>query len=154
MSKKIYFWMLPLVLMLLSWSSDDPNNTSSVDETATTNQLISLVNDYRQNIGKPLLIRNATADNLAAEHANYMVSKKAVTSDNFEVRWEVLEEKENAEDISENVGVDISAEKAMNAYLSRVWLKANVEGDFTHTGISVKKDAQGRYFYVQIFYKK
>ena len=146
--------MLPLVLMLLSWSSNDLNNTSSVDEAATTNQLISLVNDHRQNIGKPLLIRNATADKLAAEHANYMVSKKVVTGDNFENRWEVLEAKENAEDISENVGVDVSAEKAMNAYLSRAWLKSNVEGDFTHTGIAVKKDAEGRYFYVQIFYTK
>ena len=154
MSKKIYFWMLPLVLMLLSWSSNDLNNANSVDEIAATNQLISLVNDYRQSIGKPLLIRNATADKLAAEHANYMISKKDVSSDNFEMRWEALELKENAQDISENVGVDVSAEKAMNAYLSRVWLKANVEGDFTHTGIAVKKDAQNRYFYTQIFYSK
>ena len=146
--------MLPLVLMLLSWSSNDLNNVNSVDETVTTNQLISLVNDYRQSIGKPLLIRNATADKLAAEHANYMVSKKDVSTDNFVNRWEVLESKENAQDISENVGVDISAEKAMNAYLSRAWLKANVEGDFTHTGIAVKKDSEGRYFYTQIFYSK
>ncbi len=154
MSKKIHIWMLPLVLMLLSWSSNDLNNANSVDEIAATNQLISLVNDYRQSIGKPLLIRNSTADKLAAEHANYMVSQKDVSSDNFENRWEALELKENAQDISENVGVDISAEKAMNAYLSRVWLKANVEGDFTHTGIAVKKDAQNRYFYTQIFYSK
>ena len=154
MSKKIIFWMLPLVLLLLSWSSNDLNNANSVDEVATTNQLISLVNDYRQSIGKPLLIRNATADKLAAEHANYMISKKDVSTDNFETRWEALELKEKAQDISENVGVDISAEKAMNAYLSRVWLKANVEGDFTHTGIAVKKDAKGRYFYTQIFYSK
>lgn len=154
MSKKIFFWMLPLVIMLISWSSIDPNNVNSVDEITTTNQLISLVNDYRQSIGKPLLIRNATADKLAAEHANYMVSNKDVSTDNFETRWEALELKENAQDVSENVGVDISAEKAMNAYLSRVWLKANVEGDFTHTGIAVKKDAKGRYFYTQIFYTK
>jgi len=146
--------MLPSILMFLSWSSDDLNNVDSIDEITTTNQLISLVNNYRQNIGKPLLIRNATADKLAAEHANYMVSKQDVNTDNFEVRWEALELKENAQDVSENVGVDISAEKAMNAYLSRVWLKANVEGDFTHTGIAVKKDAKGRYFYTQIFYSK
>jgi len=154
MSKKIFIWMLPLVLMLISMSSEDSNNANSVDEIATTNQLISLVNDYRHSIGKPLLIRNATADKLAAEHANYMVSKKDVNSDNFETRWEALELKENAQEISENVGVDVSAEKAMNAYMSRVWLKANVEGDFTHTGIAVKKDTEGRYFYTQIFYSK
>ena len=154
MSRKIQFWMLPLVLMLLSWSNVDPNNVNSADEVKTTNQLILMVNNYRQSIGKSLLIRNATADKLAAEHASYMVSNKDVSTDNFETRWEALELKENAQEVSENVGVDISAEKAMNANLSRVWLKANVEGNFTHTGIAVKKDAEGRYFYTQIFYNK
>jgi len=154
MSRKIQFWMLPLVLLLFSWSSVDPNNANSLDEATTTNQLILMVNNYRESIGKPLLIRNATADKLAAEHASYMVSNKDVSTDNFETRWEALELKENAQEVSENVGVDISAEKAMNAYLSRVWLKSNVEGNYTHTGIAVKKDTDGRYFYTQIFYNK
>lgn len=153
MSKKTIIWMLPLVLLFISWSNNGEDTLNTTDELTVTNQLISLVNEHRINLGKPAFIRNATADNLAAQHANYMISNKNVNSDNFEVRWETLSEKENAQDISENVGVDLSAKEAMNAYMSRVWLKANVEGDFTHTGIAVKKDAEGRYYYTQIFFK-
>tara|TARA_R110002073_G_scaffold40547_5_gene115128 strand:+ start:250740 stop:251201 length:462 start_codon:yes stop_codon:yes gene_type:complete len=153
MSRKLLFLTLPLFFILLSWSDNDVDNKRTADEIRISKHLVKLVNDYRHTIGKPLLIRNATADALAAKHADYMISKKEVNNDNFEVRWETLEFKEHAEEISENVGVDISAEKAMNAYLGSVWLKANVEGDYTHTGIAVKKDSDGSYYYTQIFYK-
>ena len=153
MSRKTIFWILPLIFLLLSWSHNPIDSTKSVDEIKTANQLIQLVNDHRESLGKSKLIRNSLADQLAAEHVNYMISKKDVNNDNFEIRWEALEQQANAKDITENVGFDLSAEKAMNAYLSRVWLRANVEGDFTHTGIAVKKDEKGNYFYLQIFYR-
>jgi uncharacterized protein YkwD len=152
MSRKTIFWTLPLILLLLSWSHNPIDSTNSVDEIKTANQLIQLVNDHRESLGKSKLIRNSLADQLAAEHVKYMISKKDVNNDNFEIRWEALEQQANAKEITENVGLDISAEKAMNAYLSRVWLRANVEGEFTHTGIAVKKDEKGNYFYLQIFY--
>jgi len=153
MSRKTIFWTLPLIMLLLSWSHNPIDSTNSVDETKTANQLILLVNDHRESLGKSKLVRNSLADQLAAEHVNYMISKKDVNNDNFEIRWEALEQQANANEITENVGLDVSAEKAMNAYLSRVWLRANVEGDFTHTGIAVKKDENGNYFYLQIFYR-
>ena len=40
----------------------------------------------------------------------------------------------------------------MNAYLNNIWLKVNAEGDFTHTGIAVKKGENGKFYYTQIFY--
>jgi len=153
MSRKTLFSALPLIIILLSWSNVDIDNTNLPDEIATTNQLIQLVNDHRLSIGKPLLIRNSTADKLAEEHTNYMVSKADVNNDNFEIRWEALEQKENAEDISENIGFDNSAEETMDAYLNNIWLKVNVEGDYTHTGIAVIKDDKGNYYYTQIFYR-
>ena len=153
MSRKTIFWILPLILLLLSWSHNPIDSKKSVDEIKTANQLVQLVNDHRESLGKSKLVRNSLADQLAAEHVNYMISKKDVNNDNFEIRWEALEQQANAKEITENVGFDLSAEKAMNAYLSRVWLRANVEGDFTHTGIAVKKDENGNYFYLQIFYR-
>jgi len=150
MSRKLLFSTLPLIFILISWSS---NPVDTADEIATTNQLIKLVNDHRISIGKPMLIRNSTADKLAAEHTNYMISKNDVNSDNFVTRLETLEQKENAQEISENVGFDSSAEKTMDACLNNIWLKVNVEGDFTHTGIAVKKDAKGNYYHTQIFYR-
>jgi uncharacterized protein YkwD len=153
MSRKTIFWTLPLILLLLSWSHNPIDSTKSVDEIKTANQLIQLVNDHRESLGKSKLIRNSLADQLATEHVNYMISKKDVNNDNYEIRWEALEQQANANEITENVGFDVSAEKAMNAYLTRVWLRANVEGDFTHTGIAVKKDEKGNYFYLQIFYR-
>jgi len=82
-----------------------------------------------------------------------MISNKNVNNDNFEVRLETLEQEENAIEISENVGIDLSAEGTMDAYLNKVWLKVNAEGDFTHTGIAVKKGENGKFYYTQIFYK-
>ena len=153
MSKKIIFSVLPLFFLLFSWSNPHVNNANLADEIATTNQLIQLINDYRLSIGKPLLIRNSTADKLASEHTIYMTSKEDVSNDNFETRWEALEQKVNAEEISENIGFDLNAQKAMDACLNNIWLKVNVEGDYTHTGIAVKKDDKGRYYYTQIFYR-
>lgn len=153
MSRKTIFWTLPLILLLLSWSHNPIDSKNSVDEVKTANQLIQLVNNHRESLGKSKLVRNSLADQLAAEHVKYMISKKDVNNDNYEIRWEALEQQANAKEITENVGIDLSAEKAMNAYLSRVWLRANVEGDFTHTGIAVKKDEKGNYFYLQIFYR-
>ena len=152
MSKKALIWTLPLVLILLSWSTPYVDKTILAEEIAATNQLIELVNHHRLDIGKPQLIRNATADKLAAEHTSYMISNKDVNNDNFEVRLETLEQKENATEISENVGIDLTAEDTMNAYLNNIWLKVNAEGDFTHTGIAVKKGENGKFYYTQIFY--
>ncbi len=154
MSRKLLFWTLPFVLLFLSWSDADiDNNVNVADEATVANELISLVNDHRLSIGKPQLIRNATADQLAAEHAAYMIVKNDVSHDNYDQRWEILEQKENAEEVTENIGYDISAEKAVSECLKNIWLKANVEGDFTHTGIAVKKDKNGKYYYAQLFFK-
>lgn len=153
MSRKILFSTLPLFFLLFSWSNPHVNNKNHTDEIVTANLLIDLVNNHRLSIGQPLLIRNSTADKLAAEHTNYMISKKDVNSDNFEIRLETLEQKENAEEISENVGFDLNPQSAMDAYLNNIWLKVNVEGNFTHTGIAVKKDNSGRFYYTQIFYR-
>jgi len=153
MSRKLLFSTLPLFFILLSWSDVNIDPRNSTDEITTTNQLIQLVNDHRLSIGLPILIRNSTADKLAAEHTDYMISKEDVNNDNFEIRWETLEQQENAEEISENMGFDLSAEKTMEAYLTNIWLKVNVEGDFTHTGIAVKKDDKGIYYFTQIFYR-
>ena len=152
MSKKIFFWLLPSFFLLISWS--DTNIDFAADEIKTSNELTQLVNTHRQGLGMPLLIRNATANNLAQQHVKYMESKGTVTTDNFIDRLEVLEQKEQAEEMSENVGYGYSsAEKAMEACLKMSWQKVNVEGDFTHTGIAVKKDKKGNYYYTQIFYQ-
>lgn len=154
MSRKLLFWTLPFILVLVSWSDVGVgNNPNVVEETTIANKLISLVNNHRISIGKPVLIRNTTADQLAAEHARYMIAKNSVSHDNYDVRWETLEKKENAEEVTENVGYDMTVENALAGFLKNIWLKANVEGDFTHTGIAVKKDKNGKYYYAQLFFK-
>lgn len=154
MSRKIVLFLtLPLLLVLSSWSVDKPENSNLDAEIAMTNQLIELINNHRLHIGKPLLIRNVTADKLAEEHTERMITENSINSDGFITRLETLELKESAEEISENMGVEVSIEEAMSACLTNSWLKVNVEGDFTYTGIAVKRDHSGRYFFTQIFYR-
>ncbi|MDJ0646307.1 MAG: CAP domain-containing protein [Flavobacteriaceae bacterium] len=154
MSRKLLFWTLPFILLLFSWSDVNVgSNANAIDETTVAKELISLVNGHRLQIGKPVLIRNATADKLAAEHTSYMIAKNGISHDNYDKRWETLEQKENAQEVTENIGYDINAEKAIEECLKNIWLKANVEGDFTHTGIAVRKDKSGKYYYTQLFFK-
>ena len=154
MKKRLLIWVLPFILLLLSWSDVNLSaHKNAEDEATVANELISLVNNHRQRIGKPLLIRNITADQLAAQHVSYMIAKNDINHDNYDQRWDVLEQKENAEEVTENIGYDEGAEDAVEECLKNSWLKANVEGDFTHTGIAVKKDKNGKYYYTQIFFK-
>ncbi|MCB0472360.1 MAG: CAP domain-containing protein [Flavobacteriaceae bacterium] len=153
MSKKLLFLALPLLFFLSSWSGDKPVYTFTADEVSVSNQLIDMVNDYRLSIGLDALKRCKIADDLAAEHTYYMASQGQISNDHFENRLETLENKKDIEDISENMGYGNSAEETMEAYLNNVWLKVNVEGDYTCTGVAVKKDQNGKYYFTQIFYK-
>ncbi|TBX66972.1 CAP domain-containing protein, partial [Flavobacterium silvisoli] len=61
-----------------------------------------------------------------------------------------------AERVGENVAYNYStAESAFSAWMNSPTHKANIEGNFTHFGISVTTDpATGRKYYTNMFIKK
>lgn len=159
MSKKIIYWILPLLFLCWSCQEDNvmiPENdvVNSTSELTVSEEILKLVNQYRQSLGLSQLARNKTADDLAMNHTNYMISKNAISHDNFNDRWQLLQQKENATSAGENVASGYpTAEKVFTAWLNSAGHKENIEGYYTHIGIAAIKDAQGRFYYTQLFYR-
>ncbi len=160
MSKKIIFWILPLFLFIVSCSPDesepliDEQNSDPTVTSSITKEILLLVNQHRQSIGKSVLTRNSIADNIAKEHTDYMISKSEISHDNFNGRFQQLQQKVAAKGAGENVAAGYpTAKSVMDGWLNSSGHKANIEGNFTHIGIAAVKDAQGRYYYTQLFYR-
>lgn len=139
---------------------EDENEEETADENEGTDtlsiseEILILVNQHRQSIGKTALIRNSAADELATEHSNYMISKGAISHDNFGDRFQKLRQEVNANAAGENVAAGYpTAAAVMQGWINSPGHKANIEGDFTHIGIASVSDSQGRYYFTQLFYR-
>ena len=145
-----YSIVLLLFVSISSCSDDDVNDV--VIEASLTNQILLLVNNHRQSIGLENLTRNATADNLAINHSKYMIAKDKISHDNFKARADKLFNEENARAVGENVAArQKSAKKVMESWLNSSDHRDNIEGNFTHIGISAIKNDAGHYYYTQLF---
>ena len=151
MSRKIKFWILPLFLIIASCSQDeselliDEQNSDPTTTSSITKEILRLVNEHRDGIGKAVLSRNGTADNIAKEHTDYMISKSEISHDNFNARFQQLQQQVAAKGAGENVAAGYpTAKSVMDGWINSAGHKANIEGNFTHIGIAAVKDAQGR----------
>ena len=159
MSRKIKYLILPLILILWSCSEDDTSilindeGSIEVEDLTITGEILVLVNQHRQEIGLEALKRSTIADELAIEHTYYMIAQSNISHDYFNVRFQELQQKVNAHGAGENVASGYQdANSVMNGWLNSSGHKANIEGDYTHIGLAAIKDAQGRYYYTQLFY--
>lgn len=160
MSRKIKFLLLPLIVLFLFSCSAEDAIISAEEETVTFSenadmetQILALVNEHRVSIGKQALQSNNVATNLAKDHTKYMIGKNKISHDNFTKRYEKLRDQANANGASENVAAgDFNAKTVVEAWLNSPGHRKNIEGDFTHIGIAALKNAEGRYYYTQLFY--
>ena len=155
-----YIYILGIFFILFSCTEDDTsiliNNEGSieVEDLTITGEILVLVNKHRQEIGLESLKRSAIADELAIEHTNYMIAQSEISHDYFNIRFQELQQKVNAHGAGENVASGYQdASSVMNGWLNSSGHKANIEGDYTHIGLAAIKDAQGRYYYTQLFYR-
>ena len=155
-----YIYILGIFFLLFSCTEDDTsiliNNEGSieVEDLTITGEILVLVNKHRQEIGLESLKRSAIADELAIEHTNYMIAQSEISHDYFNIRFQELQQKVNAHGAGENVASGYQdASSVMNGWLNSSGHKANIEGDYTHIGLAAIKDAQGRYYYTQLFYR-
>lgn len=117
--------------------------------------ILTAVNDYRKSKGLNILKRVDEITLQAESHTVYMVEKNVVNHDNFNVRFANLVDEIGAKSVSENVGFGYSTANAV----VRAWLEseghlANIEGDFTHFGVSVEKDTNGKNYFTNIFVRR
>ena len=152
-------WLF-VILISFSCSGDPENDLDLVDEpnnslTTFELELLARVNDHRRSQGLEILHYNEIAYQAALSHTNYMITEGSISHDGFNQRAEDLFEKLGAESVSENVASRFNtAEDVINAWLNSLeGHRENIEGNFTHTAIAARKDANGDYFYTQLFYR-
>jgi uncharacterized protein YkwD len=154
MRRLIACGLIALNLLVVSCSKEDLSSNEIDVSFTITEQILDLANEHRISIGKEKLIRSIDADQVADIHTNYMIEQGFISHDNFYKRMEELKDLVNAKAVGENVAFGYaSGESVMEGWLNSPGHKANIEGDFTHVGISAIKDEDGRYYYTQLFYR-
>ena len=155
---------MTVIFTMNSCSSDateeTANSTSSlVVENYTYNdaelETMKLINDYRVSVGlKPLEIVNHISFK-SEEHDYYMIDNKVVSHDGFVERADNIKKVLNAKMVGENIAYNYNTPKAaVTAWLNSSTHKENIEGDYTHFGISIRVDAStGKKYYTNIFAK-
>jgi uncharacterized protein YkwD len=147
---------------LNSCSSDESTSATDVSSlkvaeytyTATELQTMVLINNYRVSIGLNPLEKINHMSYKSEEHDNYMIANNVVNHNDFVARSENIMKVLGAKTVSENIAYNYSTpESALNAWLASPGHKENIEGDFTHFGISIRENLNGRKYYTNIFAK-
>jgi uncharacterized protein YkwD len=164
MKAKMFRALLPLAIVftMMSCSSDSTEDViaDKIIETYTYNdtetQLVGLINDYRVSQGlNPLEVINHISYK-SEEHNEYMIENNVVNHDYFQARSNNIINVLGAEKVGENIAYNyVTPQSALSAWLNSPGHKANLEGDYTHFGISVTVNPEtGRKYYTNIFMKK
>ncbi len=155
-----FFTTILISLIITSCSAEDDSRivdgetTELINEINISNDILTLVNRHRQNLGLSILSKNETAEKLAIDHTKYMISVNQINHNDFNQRGTVLNEQENATSTAENVArFYIDAQSVVNGWLDSSDHRENIEGDYMYTGIAVIKDEEGKYYYTQLFYR-
>jgi uncharacterized protein YkwD len=154
--------LLPVIFLMNSCSSDSSEETA--DSTAalivenytysdTELETMKLINEYRVSVGLSPLEKINHISYLSEEHDYYMIDKKTPSHDGFVDRSNDIMKLLGATTVGENVAYNYnSAEGALAAWLKSAAHKKNIEGNYTHFGISIRQDAAtGKKYYTNIF---
>jgi len=163
--KFIYYKLLILVVLITVLTGCNVeeegiffNETTELKEAYSVIELdiMELVNNYRIEKGLNKLEPLNFISSVALSHTNYMVDKDETSHDNFSSRQEVLYENAGAISVGENVAYGFnSGQGVVSAWLKSVDHKSIIENEnYTHFGISIEKNKNGRNYFTQIFIKR
>ena len=158
---------LPLLALLafLSFSCTTDNLDDKADaielsliapETKTIEvEILELINNHRLSMGLTALSDMTVVKSVAYTHTDYMVDNNEVSHANFYKRSDYLKANAGATKVSENVAYGYSsAESVVRAWLKSDGHRANIEGDFTNFDLAAEQNAEGKWYYTNIFIKK
>ena len=166
MKAKMFRALLPLAIVftLVSCSKEDsiesPSTSKSVvtvynyNETELTT--LQLINDYRASVGlNTLEVINHISYESEGHNIN-MIEEGKISHEGFQERANNLIKLLGAERVGENIAYNYNnPQSAVSAWLNSPGHKENIEGDYTHFGISVTTDAAtGKKYYTNMFIKK
>ncbi len=126
-----------------------------VEMTDDEEELFNIINEHRTAIGLNELKFDNSAYQTAQEHNVYMIRNQRISHDNFSARINDLVNNANATAVGENVARDFSSNTGvLDAWLKSPSHKENIEGDYTHTGISITYNNEGTPYFTQMFISK
>lgn len=163
--KTYTLWLMAVcVLTFSSCSKEDLEDLGSaeltsevlpVDYSDLELEVLDLVNDYRAANDLPQLDSLDEISMQAQSHNLHMIETSEVCHDDFAARYSVLVNSVKAKAVSENVAFGYrTADAVVAAWLNSDGHKKNLDGEFTHFGISVKEDSEGKLYYTNIFVQK
>ena len=129
----------------------------TISVTSMSVDIINLVNQIREAKHlRPLKLLQVASEE-AIRHSQDMASKRVPFGhDGFKQRAIVLaNELKGSSATGENVATGkMTAKEVIAAWLKSAPHRANIEGDFTYTGVGVARDSRGVIYYTQLFVKK
>jgi uncharacterized protein YkwD len=116
---------------------------------------MALINNYRISKGLIALEKINQVSHKSEEHDVYMIANDVVNHYDFESRSANIIKVLGAKKVNENVAYNYnSAQVVFDAWLKSEGHKQNIEGDFTHFGISIRENsANGKKYYTNTFVK-
>ncbi|WP_204251786.1 CAP domain-containing protein [Flavobacterium tistrianum] len=166
--KKITRTMLFIAILFAMNACSADSAEASLDTATPTETLVAnytyndteietmrLINEYRMSIGLNSLERVNHISFKCEEHNKYMIANNVVDHNDFVARSSNMTSVLGAKKVGENVAYNYKTpEAALKAWLDSPGHKENIEGDFTHFGLSVTTDpATGKKYYTNIFVK-
>lgn len=166
--KKIMRTMLFIAILVAMNACSADTAEANLDTSAPTEALVAnytyndteietmrLINEYRVSIGLNALERINHISFKCEEHNKYMIANNVVNHNDFTARSSNITSVLGAKKVGENVAYNYKTpEAALKAWLDSQGHRENIEGDFTHFGLSVTTDpATGKKYYTNIFVK-
>ena len=160
---KLPFMVLLVVFTLSSCTTENMDDNAEAMELSLVTkeaktievEILELINNHRLSLGLNPLAEMTMVKSVAHSHTDYMVDNDEVSHHNFFTRSDYLKSNAGAKKVSENVAFGYSsAEAVVKAWIRSAAHKENLEGDFTNFDVSAEKNAEGRWYYTNIFIKK
>ncbi|TLP75429.1 CAP domain-containing protein [Maribacter sp. ACAM166] len=159
MKTKLHYAVSVLFVVFFGSCTSDPIEGMPVIEAENAitieQDLLEIVNEHRLALNTIPLKFSNVAYKYANIHTDYMIAKGSISHDNFSSRASNINSEVTVDMVAENVAKDYqTAVEAFQSWYTSSSHKKTMEGDFTHTGISVKTDNLGNYYFTQLFYKQ
>ena len=146
-----------MALLIISCSKQEVGDLfipKAANDVQVEQQLMTLVNAHRTALGYQSLEFSQVAYSYANEHTDYMIAKGDISHDNFTARASSIAKEAGAEEVAENVAKDYdTAQEAFDSWMASSSHRKTMEGDYTHTAVSVKKNSAGKLYFTQLFFR-
>ena len=133
------------------------SNSGDIDTREIGKNILDYINQYRTSIGLPALQMISEASDQATKHSVEMANHTtAFGHDGYDERINNIVKKIGFVHASaENVAYGkLTAKEVVDLWLNSPGHKKNIEGNYALTGIGIARDADGVFYYTQIFLRK